>query len=752
MSDETIFAAALELPDDAERAAFLDTACRGDDELRREIELLLAAHGDSNPLDQPVLNSPLPTPTWSGRNEEIGATSIPSEIDGRYRVISVLGEGGMGTVVRAEQIEPVRRPVAIKLIRLGMDSNRVLERFRAERQALAVMDHPGIAKVYDAGTLPSGQPYFAMELVEGSPLTTYCDSKRLPIPERLRLFLQIGNAVLHAHQKGILHRDLKPGNVLVTEVDGQPAVKVIDFGLAKALASEVLPDMSLDGPSVKGTPRYMSPEQADPMCADIDTRTDVYSLGAILYELLAGSTPLELSMSDRLPYDRMLQAIRETEPPSPSQRLAAGSDLASHAAARSTEGFKLIRTVRGELDWIAMKCLEKDRDRRYATAGDLIEDVRRYLAEEPVVAGPPSRWYARKKFLRRNRRFVLASVMVVAALAVGLAFATIGLFEARAQKEIADGEREKANDAAERAIAEALRANREAETADEVSRFLVGLFESGDPLAIAAANLQFRGRAGNATRAADLLARGVALLKSEDGLKRNPLVRARLLHEIASIQFSLGESAAARPLVAESLALRETHLSPDDPQTIKTLRLLAQVDYLEGEYADCVSRHREVMTRLGRLANAKPLDLAETEISLSIVLSESDGAESLRLIRRGYDAYRQHLGENDFRTLTAGWLLAFMEFQKGNVAKAIPLATALLPRLEASEADPELKKAVRLPMQFVMTSVVAGEQEQIKQFREVVAQLDKVFGRNHGLTNRARRRLANMIYDAAPAL
>ncbi len=756
MNEESIFIEALALSGAAERAAYLDRACAANPALRANVESLLAAHGSENLLDRPVARFPsFATRDW--RNAGPKSLALPPPIDGeviadRYILERPLGEGGMGMVFQARQIHPVQRDVALKVIRPGMNSDRVLLRFDAERQALAVLDHPGIAKVLDAGTTADGRPFFAMELVPGQPLAAYCDEHRLTIRERLDVFLRIGRAVQHAHQKGIIHRDLKPGNILVAEQDGRAIPKVIDFGLAKALSAGVLPGVTQEGlPSLVGTPLYMAPEQAESN-GDVDTRADIFALGAILYELLIGRTPLDGAALRSANALEQIRLVRNTDLPTPSKLLESSAELSERSSlARRIDPERLKRTVRGELEWIAMKCLEKERDRRYATVGDLIEDVRRYLAEEPVLAGPPSRWYARRKFLRRNRVVVAASIAAVGALAAGLALAMVGLFEARAQERIADGERLKANAAAEKAIAEAGRANREAETADEVSAFLVGLFESRDRLAITAANLQFRDRAANSVRASDLLARGVAQLQSPEGLKRSPLVRARLLHEIAAIQFSLGESAAARPLAAEALALREKHLAPDDPSTIKTLLLSAQLEYLEGEYTTCHAIHQDAIARLVRSESTKPLDLAETEVSFGVMLSESDPAESARLLGRGYEAYKKHAGANDFRTISAGWALAFIGVHGGDFARSIPLATELLAQIETSEADPELKSAVRLALQLVVADAVGSDERHIEMFRKTVAQLAKVFGRGHPITNRARRRMAGLIYDAAPA-
>lgn len=386
--------------------------------------------------EQQPLPDETPDPDRTGAYQPAGETGPTAGlIAERYRLLEPLGEGGMGSVYRAEQLHPVRREVAIKLIKPGMDSQRVVARFEAERQALAVMDHPAIAKVLDAGTTPDGRPFFVMELVHGIPLTQYCDTKRLSIAERLALFVQICQAVQHAHQKGVIHRDLKPSNILVGESDSHPLPKIIDFGLAKALVPDVLPETSIDGVgSVLGTPLYMAPEQADPATTDIDTRADVYALGAILYELLTGSTPITRESLHGVAFAAMMQAIREVEPPTPIRRLEESHQSGDIAAARQLDLKRLKSIVAQDLGWVTMRCLEKDRRRRYETANALALDVQRFLSNEPVLAVPPSFGYRSRKFIRRNRVAVLASSLVALALVGGIVGTTIGLRMALVQR------------------------------------------------------------------------------------------------------------------------------------------------------------------------------------------------------------------------------------------------------------------------------------------------------------------------------
>jgi tetratricopeptide (TPR) repeat protein len=410
---EEILAAALERTTPAERAAYLDAACGQDAVLRNRVVGLLQAHEKAGSfLEGPLFNTP--TVDTAPNPEQ------PGSVIGPYKLIQEIGEGGMGNVWMVQQTEPVKRLVALKVIKPGMDSKQVLARFEAERQALALMDHPNIARVLDAGATPTGRPYFVMELVKGVPITQYCDEHRLTPKERLELFVPVCQAIQHAHQKGIIHRDIKPSNVLIALYDGKPVPKVIDFGIAKATGQQLTAQTLVTGfGAVVGTLEYMSPEQAELNQLDIDTRSDIYSLGVLLYELLTSSTPLEKKRLKETAMLEVLRIIREEEPPRPSTRLAESKDtLPTISARRQTEPARLTRLVRGELDWIVMKCLEKDRNRRYETANGLARDIERYLHDEPVQACPPSAWYRFRKFARRNRTAVVVTALLLLFIAL----------------------------------------------------------------------------------------------------------------------------------------------------------------------------------------------------------------------------------------------------------------------------------------------------------------------------------------------
>ncbi len=435
-----LFLAAAELPA-ADRVTYLTDHCGDDAELRAAVERLLAAH------EQPASVLVRPAPGMPA-TDDASISERPGTTVGPYKLMEQIGEGGFGLVFVAEQIQPVKRKVALKVIKPGMDSKQVIARFEAERQALALMDHPNIARVLDAGTAESGRPYFVMELVRGIPITDYCDTNQLTPKERLELFVSVCHAIQHAHQKGVIHRDIKPSNVLVTSHDGKPVAKVIDFGVAKAIHHHLTErTIYTNFAQMIGTPLYMSPEQAEMSGLDIDTRSDIYSLGVLLYELLTGTTPLEKRRFAKAAYDEIRRLIREEEPPRPSHRLSTSDTLPSLAASRKTEPAKLSRMLKGELDWVVMKALEKDRTRRYETASGLARDIQRYLANELVEARPPSTTYRLRKFASKNKMALTTAAAIAGLLVAGIVGTTMGLIRAEHQKEIAEAAAQEAREA-----------------------------------------------------------------------------------------------------------------------------------------------------------------------------------------------------------------------------------------------------------------------------------------------------------------
>ena len=481
-----------------------------------------------------------------GRSPE----SLPESI-GPYRVLRLLGEGGMGAVYEAEETGPVRRRVAVKVVRAWVNCAEVVARFNAERQALALMDHPGIAKVLQAGTAESGDPYFSMELVRGLPITNYCDAYRLSVAERVELFIAVCRAVQHAHQKGVVHRDLKPSNVLVSEQDGVRQPKIIDFGVAKAIGAQLTErgPVTLIGTAI-GTAAYMSPEQAEASGMDVDTRSDIYSLGVMLFELLVGQLPMDPSDGGIHVFLARL-ASRQTSPPTPSARLNALGDSGAVAYTRHTDPRRLRRELQGDLDWIVTMAMHPDRTHRYATANGLAEDLQRHLNDEPVVARPPSTTYRLNKFVHRHRAGVIAASIVLAAVVGGGTLATIGFIRASR----AEG-----------------RAHHEAEAARQVTDFLVKLFEDNDP---------GRTRGDTTLTAWAILARGAARVTTE--LAGQPLLQARLMQTLGEVHQNVGLYAQARALFDNAVQIRERELGPHDTLVASALRGVGEAARSKGD-------------------------------------------------------------------------------------------------------------------------------------------------------------------------
>jgi serine/threonine protein kinase len=627
--EQELFSEALEQPADC-RTAFLDDAAPRNSVLRARVESLLAAA------------------TRVGGflgGDEVELTEAPGARIGPYRLVERLGEGGFGVVYRAEQEQPVRRTVALKIVKLGMDTRAVIARFAAERQALALMDHPHIARVLDAGATESGRPFFVMELVEGEPLAAFCRARNLPVRARFALFLQVCAAVQHAHQKGIIHRDLKPSNVLVTEKSGVPLAKVIDFGVAKATREP----LTGDGASSRlllfiGTPAYMSPEQFGRVGQDVDTRADIYSLGAVLYEMLTEATPFDGAALGAAGFTAMERTLRQTEPVAPSKRLAGLSPaaLAAVASARGTDGPRLCRLVRGDLDQIVLKCLEKDRARRYATVHALARDIERFLADEPVQARPATPAYRAGKFFRRHRRGVAAAG---AALALAL---FLGVYHTR------------------RLAIERDRAQAEAAKARKVSELLTGVLTAADP---------FRSPGEGATNIPGMLANAADRARRE--FAREPDVRADVLSAVGRLHLRVGRYPEAQRVLEEALAAsRET--GARDARLALALSDLGVLHRELGRDREAVACLEEALTIRRTLHPEPHNDVAITLVELSRAhrqMERLDRAEPLS--REALAIRRAALGEHR-ETATSQSDLGLLFWQQGKISEAEELLTECL--------------------------------------------------------------------------
>jgi eukaryotic-like serine/threonine-protein kinase len=684
--------------DASTRAAYLDSACESRPDLRSEVELLLAADKDSAFLFASTVGMPT-------AEEE-----LPEPMIGPYRLISKLGVGGMGQVWLAEQTEPVRRRVALKIIKAGLYDDAVAQRFLSERQSLAMMEHPAIAKVFDAGATPAGQPYLAMEYVDGLPLTDYCDQKKLSVTDRLKLFLQVCEGVQHAHRKAIIHRDLKPSNILVTEVDGKPTPRIIDFGLAKFTAPAISGEtMFTQYGAFLGTPGYMSPEQADPDVQDIDTRADVYSLGVILYELLTGELPFDTRQWKKQRFDEILRQLHEHDPERPSTKVSSSKKTSmSRAEVRSTDPRQLALSLRGDLDLITLKALEKDRNRRYGGPSDLAADIERFIENRPVLARPASTSYRLQKYLQRHR---LAVVLTSAAALLFVSFAIVQAVQLR-------------------------RTTQERDRADRVAEFMTQMFEVSDPSEAR----------GNSVTAREILDRSSAEI--DKSLGRDPELRASMMFLMGSVYQSLGLYAKAQSLLEQTLQIDRRTFGSGNEHTIATMSALALVLASQGQHGEAEKLARESADQafhLFGLRNARSLKARHA--LWNVLYSEGRFSEAEALARETLDTARSSLGPENPDTAIYSIALARSEAALGRY----PQTESLL--RNAIEVDTRVLGADHPRTIYAMDHLAATLSESGKpaDAEKVMGQVfdaeSRVLGPDHPETLSAASNLANFISD-----
>jgi len=682
---------------------------------------------NGKPLNDPDLGATLSTaPTRAGATVVIGPYTLRERI----------GEGGMGEVWLAEQKEPVRRRVALKLIKAGMDTTEVVARFQSERQALALMDHPCIAKVFDGGSTADGRPYFVMEYVAGMPITAYCDKHKLNTPQRLELFIRVCEGVQHAHQKAIIHRDLKPSNILVSEVDGKPLPRIIDFGVAKATAQRLTEhSMYTQVGAVVGTLEYMSPEQADSRGQDVDTRTDVYSLGVVLYELLVGALPLEMR---QLAYDQALRLLREQDAPRPSTKLRTLGEQSTLAAQnRNTDLPVLERQLRGDADAITLKAVEKDRARRYATPLELAADIERYLRHEPVQARAAGTMYRAGKYIRRHR---LGVAMAAAGLLLLIGFAVIQAVELQ-------------------------RIRRERDRADRITTFMKEMFQVSDPSEAR----------GNSITAREVLDK--ASQQIDKGLTQDPQAQAQLMRVMADVYEGLGLNSRAQPLYQGAVEIQRRVLGPRNPATLASMSAMARCMEGTGHYADAEKLVRETLAMQNQVLGMENRDTAQSMTTLASVLFQEGhyneaeqmyrkaidldrrvlgpehrstlhameglastldhvgrNSEAESLCREAFEIERRTLGPDHPDTLTSMSSLAMILVDEHNYAEAERLYSEAL-AIERRVLGPEHRETLRLMTNLGHCLVVEGRYAEAEKLeREALAIEQRVLGPEHSLT------------------
>jgi serine/threonine protein kinase len=727
-----LFLRAGEITAPEDRLQFLDQSCAGRPALRERVDGLIRADEQAGS----VLEHPAPDPGSASAHtpHAAGVTApVPSgstTVVGPYKLVQEIGEGGMGTVYLAQQAEPVRRLVAVKLIKPGMDSRQVLARFEAERQALALMDHPNIARVLDAGAMPDGRPYFVMELVKGVPITRYCDDHRLGVRERLVLFADVCRAVQHAHQKGVIHRDLKPSNVLVASYDARPVVKVIDFGVAKA-TGQPLTDRTLVTMlgAVVGTPEYMSPEQAELNNLDIDTRSDIYALGVLLYELLTGTTPLTNRRVKELALLELLRAIREEEPPRPSSRLSTTDELPRIASVRGVEPTGLSRLLQGELDWIAMKALEKDRNRRYETANALAMDVERYLADEAVQACPPSRTYRLRKFARKNRMALGTAAAFALLLIAATGVSTWQAVRATRAEGLAE-ERLSGTKKAQAATQVAL------EQSEAVSKFLTEAFRSPDP-----------SQDGRQIKVADVLDRAVARLDRD--FTGSPMIRGALLQALGETYQGLGLYSQAASVLEKTRAVWETALGPDHPDTLMCCLYIGAANQKAGRSVETIPLLEEALKRCeAKLGPDHLVTLSARNNLGDTYRAAGRPVEAIPLLEQTLKQLEATQGPDHLETFETRNNLALAYSDSGRRTEAISLFEGTLKQME-TKLGPHHPETLNTRNNLGYTYNAAGRAaDAIRLLVENLKQCEAKLGSDHLVTLLARQILGDAYREA----
>jgi eukaryotic-like serine/threonine-protein kinase len=758
LDEAAIFGIARRIEDPEARAQYIRQACDGDRELQARVEALLHVYEQETFLKSPTqeMRSILGAPLGEGPGTQIGP----------YKLLEQIGQGGMGTVFLAEQLQPVQRRVALKVMQPGLDLGQVVARFEAERQALALMDHPNIAKVFDAGTIEGsrsrqtsdsaantqsreiscgtlassatgrslGRPYFVMELVPGVPISQYCDAHRLTPHQRLQLLIPVCEAVQHAHQKGIIHRDLKPSNVLVALYDGRPVPKVIDFGVAKAIGPKLTEDtLRTEFGSVIGTVEYMSPEQAEPGQADIDTRSDIYSLGVLLYELLTGTTPLQPQRMRGAALLDLLRMVREEEPPRPSSRLNTTEELGSIAANRGLEPKKLSGLLRGDLDWIVMKCLEKDRTRRYQTANALARDIERYLNEEPVEASPPSAGYRLRKLARKNRKLLLGAGAFAVLLIVATIVSTWQAVRATNAERAASQQRDQA-------VAQSQRADEQTAIAEAVNDFLFeDLLWQAAPEMTPDPDVKLR-------TVLDRASQSIEARFSSQPLVEQPLVELKIRTILAVTYQSLGEYAQAERHAQRALKLSRDLPGPEQTQTLGPMNNLAVIYALEGKLDEARKLNEEALEIRRRIFGPEHPKTLDSMNNLAEILVEQDRLDEARTLHEQVlPLRRQTLGPENPNTLQSMM----------NLANILRLQGRLEQSRQLYEETLNIDRRIRRPDFPVRVSLLGGladvlrklgrEEEARKLFEEALQLSRRICGPQHPDTLLTMNNLALLL-------